>query len=760
MEQQAETPNSNSKSRIRVSKACDRCRTQKIKCSGTFPCVACNKHKKECVYNTAGVTKQDTRDNNVPTILNLPSRKELPFVMPSDDKEYIRHLENRIQYLESRFSENANDIFLDTRDGETESENNSKILHPTSKWRYSRRSQVLLIQELCRTTYASLTPENREKVALPRQQYFGWNLSGTRYLSLDPLPELPKFELPDSNEFYVGYFFREINPLFAIIHESVFQLQFAGYQDLIVQKQNGPTTKSSEGQYKLYEAMLHLIIALGIRFTEFQKKKTMDLRVLEEEEKMFKYAYSIVSIMSFQWESFELIQCWMLVSLYLRVTHRQASYFHALSHGVTMAKSMGIGNKAREHRKRGTAYEELKCKRIFWSLFSMERVFGLQSGKYCLFSESDYDVDFPPLDFKTASYRDTWITLPSLAMVKIAKAATFVHTSSVEKLDIVKYQQINKELILLNEWLNANGFSDNEVFNNPNESISSLIKAQVKLHYCDLVFCIHGKLMFNYIGRRIATPGLKIEMVLDASKMIVDTIGKIKKANLIYVPWPLNLLLLFHASVNFLVLINCGLYLSVSREYYTKAIEILTVLKRANVKSEDNKIIIRKRFKMAEECLWALKNANKIISLRFEQDLNNLRSLGDDPGSSDVNEATFSQYGYFKDKPDEFNDFIRNGKKRKLNHERTIGDQPTTNLNSNVASTTPAVPNQFEIYTDLLSSVSPSFEAVNDYNPNDPSYIKLGDDLQNQLLWFDQWIDSAGDVDQQLSMELSNSSGN
>lgn len=768
MEQLADTSNSQPKSRIRVSKACSRCRVQKIKCSGTYPCTSCSKHNKECVYSTVGNNKQDRKDLNVPTIFNLPSRKELPFIMPSDDKEYIRHLENRIQYLESRFSENASSLFHDIRDGETEDENKTKILHPTSKWRYTRRGQILLMQELCNNVYSSLSPENREKVSLPRQQYFGWNLSGSHYLTVDTLPELPYFQLPEPNETYMLYFFKEINPIFGIIHESMCFQQYASYQNLISKQEKEPSSQTYQSQTKLYEAMLYLIIALGIRFTEFQKKK-MNLKVFEEEEKMFKYAYNVVNTLSFQWESFELVQCWMLIALYLRVTHRQASFFSALNRGVSLVKSMGLGQMARDHRRKGTAYEELKCKRVFWCVFTMERLFGLQSGKYALLAECDYDIDPPPLDFKAASYRDSWISLPALAMIHIARLATFVHTSNNEKLDIVKYQQMNKELVLLNEWLNENGFNDNEIFNNPNESISSLVKSQVKLHFCDVVLCIHGKLMFNFIGRRIATPGLKIEMVLDTSKMIVDTIYKIKKANLLYVPWPLNLLLLFHASVNFLILINSGLYLEIAREYYTKAIEILTVLKSANVKSEDNKVIIRKRFKMAEECLWALKNANKIISLRFEQDLTNLRNLGDDPGSNEVNVATFSQYGYLGDKLDSFNEFLRTGKKRKHDSDLIGAELATVPPNAAKSNTTtlkdstPTVPlanNQMDLYGGLWDSLSPGVEAVNDFNPNDPSYIKLGNDLLDQLQWFDQWMESADDLGESLGMESSTNSGN
>ena len=64
--------------------------------------------------------------------------------------------------------------------------------------------------------------------------------------------------------------------------------------------------------------------------------------MLQLEEKLFKYGYKVISILSFEWESFELIQGWLLITLYLRVTHRQTSCSHALGQAMDMVKSMGL----------------------------------------------------------------------------------------------------------------------------------------------------------------------------------------------------------------------------------------------------------------------------------------------------------------------------------------------------------------------------------------------------------------------------------
>ena len=75
-----------------------------------------------------------------------------------------------------------------------------------------------------------------------------------------------------------------------------------------------------------------------------------------------------------------MIQGWLLITLYLRVTHRQTSCSHALGQAMDMVKSMGLGF-AHDNAKfySSTAYERLKAKRIFWCVFTFDRVFGLQT---------------------------------------------------------------------------------------------------------------------------------------------------------------------------------------------------------------------------------------------------------------------------------------------------------------------------------------------------------------------------------------------
>ncbi|KAI3405431.2 STB4 [Candida oxycetoniae] len=674
--------NDYSKPRLRVSKACDRCRNHKIKCSGTSPCATCTRQKKECTFSNAttaatagagagagasGVGSGGAAANGAGRYHNnagysfygdcAKRQKTMvnsePFGLPTVDKsnnhEYILHLENRVQYLEAILSGNSLETFREPRSGEPESEFITETLFSaSSKWRFSRRHQNLLIVELCQSMYSNLSEESRQKVTVPRRQYFGWNMSGVNYLNSEELPPIPDFDTDIDKDYLVNYYFKELNPLFAIIHETVFREQIEAYNRLVREELQLKTHDSKTNQTKLFVAILYLIYALAIRFSEFQKPKGPNIAILKLEEKFFKYAYKIVSILSFEWESFELIQSWLLIALYLRVAHRQTSCSHALGQAITITKSMGLGfGDENPQLIVSTAYERLKATRIFWCVFSIDRVFGLQTGRYCGVRDEDFTRPYPTFDFAQETVKDDWLTLPALALIHIARISNFVHTLSNDNPYLIKYQQINAELVKLHEWFNKIGFRNDLLFNkNDDSEISSLVKSQVKLHYYDLVLCIHGKVLFNYIGRKIASHGLKVEMVLDACHGVIDVLDKTNKAGLLYTPWYSVLLLLFNIGVNAITLINGGVYVSQSRDILKSTIKFFTFLRKSPIRNKQNKLVFRERFKMVRECTWALKMANKILTLRLEEDMNALNNIGVDHGSSDVNKQYFSQLGF------------------------------------------------------------------------------------------------------------------
>ncbi|CAI5759859.1 unnamed protein product [Candida verbasci] len=790
------------KSRLRVSRACDRCRTHKIKCTGTNPCSTCLRQKKECTFSkTSQAANISTGGNDESSSFKrqriLPLQTE-PFGLPVMDKtnqsDYISHLENRVQYLENLLTENSNNLFKQPKTQEPEIDSIiNTIFSTSSKWRFSRRHQNLLIVELCRSMYSNLSEESKKLVTIPRTQYFGWNMSGVNYIKIDDLPNKPENDLTleEVNQL-IDYFFKEINPLFAIIHDTVFREQFEAYLKLKKLEQEEKEKEkekekevdaqqhdSKTNQTKLFSAILYLILALSIRFHEFQKPKGPNIDRLKLEENLFKYGYKVVSILSFEWESFELIQSWLLISLYLRISHRQTSCSHALNQAIIMTKSMGLGfDEENPKILISTNYERLKAKRIFWCVFTFDRIFGLQTGRYCGIRDEDSTRPFPDFNyFNQENLKDDWLTLPALALIQIAKISNFIHTLPNDNPHLIKYQQVNTELVRLNDWFNEIGFRNDLLYkvdhheNNTAKFISSLVKAQVKLHYYDLVMCIHGKVLFNYIGKRIASHGLKVELVIDSCFGVIDVLDKTNKAGLLYTPWYSNLLLLFNIGVNSITIINGGIFIEQSRTILKNSIRLLNILKKSPIRNDKNKLIFRERFKMARECTWALKMANKMLTLRLQEDINALNNIGIDHGSSDVNLQTFSQLGRLEsnsnniknkktktnandeNKSNEFNKIFEKQLYRNEDYEEEEEEeeeeedyvepddlpdeekQDMINQRINHNNHTPISDNSSSMDFNNINVDGNNINPIDNYNSQEI------DNLLGNIQWFDQWID-------------------
>ncbi|CUM49182.1 uncharacterized protein AC631_01176 [Debaryomyces fabryi] len=731
------------KVRMRVSKACDRCRNQKIKCSGTMPCNTCVKHKKECHYST----QNSVPNNNMGNYENAPSKRikiESPTTesnhtaQPSSNVSqnasetnhtYVTYLENRVHYLESILLKDCTTTFRPVGNKDVENNNTEvkkKLIMSSAKWRYLRRHQVLLSNKLCQTMYNNLSEENKKKVILPRKQYFGWNMSGCHYITNEKLPGLPDFKLPLDPDVYFNFFFREINSVFAILHENLFRDQVKDYEELFKSEVNLDSTErdAKTNQTRLFLAILYLVYALAIRFQEFQKKDGPSMEMLKLEEQLFKYSYKVVSLLSFEWESFELIQSWLLITLYLRISHRQTSSYLALGRAITMTRSMGLG---KDNPKLLTAkpYIRLKVKRIFWCVYTMDRLFGLLSGRYG--SLNDTDNISPTESFDFESEKDSWLTVPAFTLLHVARISNFVHTSVSDEFGLVKLQQINAELNRLNSWFDENGFGNKSLFDDTTQ-ILPLVKAQVKLHYYDLINCVHGKLLFNYIGTKISNQGLKIDMVLDSCQSIIDILDQVNNAELLYTPWYQFLSLLFDTGINAITLINGGINSLVCKQVLQNSIRLITVLSEASVKNREGEVVIESRYTMAKECLWAIKMANRILSLRLEQDMKDITSYGIDPGSAEVNKQTFNQFGLNKQgaAPEE-NSWQQSDKKTK----RLISITDRENLPGNLQAVT-------NVTTD--SATAP--------NLDDPlNYVENSIDSQlSNLQWFDQWLDYNYDI--------------
>ncbi|CAG8062478.1 unnamed protein product [Penicillium nalgiovense] len=731
------------KYRMRVAKACDRCRSHKTKCTGTIPCSSCIKHGIQCDYSTYSYgnkkssnsksfieniegRKDDSKVSN-PVNLNINSKPllfHLPSCMPDIRKdEYIAELESKIKTLQSMPNLKLSNTPCLSKHPETEDRSSAFTMESSqNNWKYLCRHQTILTFKLFKSVYGNLSDKSKSHVSMPRLQGFGWNMSGGRYLTPEKLPSVPDFEL-SSTDFHIDFYFQGINSLFAILHEAVFREQVLSYNNSISEERRSftvPTSDARVHETRLFQAQLYLVYALSIRFSEFHKKNSNCVEMLNLEEKLFKYAHKVIQILSFEWESFELIQGWLLITLYLRITHRLSSSFMALGNAISMTRAMGLGHRDPIIRNT-TSYEHLKAKRIFWCVYTFDRLFSLQYGRYCGLLDAEIFRSNPVLCFQDEE--DGWLTLPAFAMIHLARISNLINDLANDNLTGIDVQNCNKKLQDLETWFNDTEFNDDALFSNADRSnyLYNLAKVQVKLHYYDLIFYFHGRSVFCFLGENIELKHLDMQKVLDASKNLLQIFQKLKDVGLLDIPWYMTLLLIFNVGVYSATFINSGVFLIQSKENLSNSIKLISHLQGASIYGTSN-IKMDEKFTMAKECVWALKMLNHMLFLRFQDNAKELMGIGIDHGSDEVNRQNFSRLGQIIDD----------------NNKSIRKPCPIDNYK------------QFLSSNNLVNPLRGTDVAESDFVPLSMDSVEHNYDSLNQtennillenLRWFDQWLD-------------------
>lgn len=290
------------------------------------------------------------------------------------------------------------------------------------------------------------------KFTIPRTQAYGWNMSGGHYLPPRTIPSFtnlnpnsnthtndsPLLPLIDSGlcDRLLHYYFANINPIYSILHESMFLQQFQTFK----------ATADKRGCC-LYMALLSVCCAISIRFAEVSgnggsnkkngsktKTKTKTKRNRNKdsdkesdsegddeeeefefpqfepglEEKLFEQGYTVIQSFSFEWESTEILQGWLLISFYLRACHRQSSAWMALGQAIRLASGIDLSCTAIFDQYIAD-YEKIKRKNVFWAVFVMDRLLCVDTGRIFSFFGDQIKIQKPsppsskPLSFFSSS---------------------------------------------------------------------------------------------------------------------------------------------------------------------------------------------------------------------------------------------------------------------------------------------------------------------------------------------------------------------
>ncbi|KAG7794201.1 hypothetical protein KL929_005134 [Ogataea haglerorum] len=603
--------------RLRVKKACTYCRFRRIKCDGERPCFHCRRRTQLCEYPTeigSNISKKAHSKHN-------GYRRE------TTQDEYICYLENKILNLEKSLMNGYPTNAL----GTDKMESNLLSLDGKRTGRVTRYDAILA-NKLGKSLFFDLPPSDREGLSIPRLQFYGWNMSGGHYLhplllAVQPLILNPSKQ-SDLCAWLLDFFFGKINPLFCMIHEPVFMDQYHKFiNDLIT----AADTKAA----KLFNAILNLIFAIAIRFSENHSERPK--RISGElksgmEEDLFYSAYDIVSKLSFEWQSLELIQSWILITFYLRAAHRQTSSYTSLGSAIRMCKGMLLNIELATKAVGDQGYEETKAKRMFWLVYTWDRLYSWQSGRQCEIQDGSIGIEFPPLNGTSCS--DGWLQKPALSMIYLGRYAGRIqqHAFGNKSIDETFLKNIATELSQFKIWCDSNMSCD---------EFDRLLLDQVYLTYHDIFLSLYNKQLLGLIDCHscIDWCSSHVSLLREHSKQTLDIFECMRSKGELEIPWWMNLSLLFNISLISVILIYSGMQTEELADTFRRAISLLEAVKG--------------KASMSAECVWALKTLNHMCVLKMQKAANTLAQIGINPGPSSVNEHRFLQFDQVGRGPDD-----------------------------------------------------------------------------------------------------------
>ena len=569
--------------RSRAPIACDRCRSMKVKCTGEIPCARCKK------FNIACSFAADEPNSTMALPKRLATSKQ-DTIVPEEKNTSL-----------------------------------NEYFYHNSQWRMYGRCQAVLLPELCNTSAKEHFEGQTVPFKAPRIQCYGWNMSGVHYLQREEFPKPPDHDFTDTHEHLVKYFFEEINPLFNVLSHDYQTLFISSFDRFLLPKGHTATQKNIAN---LHSSLLYLVLAISLRFTEFQKSDGPQLEALRLETECFSYAHQVLQMISFEYFALEALQNWVLLGLYLRVTYSPRSLLHALDRANCMARNMEL------HTVRATRTKEppvrTKARMVFWSLYSMDQIFSIQIGRPPFWRNDD--ITLPFLDQTEVSKFDLQPGNAYYAIHKLAILANQVQTVRSSSLEEISIFLVGKSIEELHTWLQ--------------ESLSGLlpiIKAQVLLHFHDILFCFHSPVLFNYVGKSYYWDGYSVDRILAGMEEVVDIFVKLQVNNLLVRPWYHNLAMLFCAGSFALAIVNGGNQTVRATKIFRSSLDLLRFLGSLRV-SQAPEIV---RFPMANECVWALSQGINCLKARFEKELNVFLSIDVEKHSDDVNSHRFGNIGEY-----------------------------------------------------------------------------------------------------------------
>ncbi|KAE8150946.1 fungal-specific transcription factor domain-containing protein [Aspergillus avenaceus] len=396
--------------RERVPRACEHCRSRKIKCNGEQPCNACSRNPPRCVYRTGNIRNRkkhhikDQQPRTPATILPAPESQALHSDCPNirlvdDPAHYKRQYELRAGIGVSN-PETGNFQFFGPSSG-------CAFLQ-----RIYQRIQNSPSRESLLTCRSGPVPDALHKWGIEQFMFTADADGDLRRSRTAAEAFLPR----NLGDLFIDAYFR-------IVHPQMPVLVYSEITDSWSQMWETPI----RGRRAKNQELLYMVLALGARVIKLKKSEKENRS--EEWAEYFSSRVSEGSIFM-QEPSVKAVHLMMLKAMYSLQLMRQNDAYLYLGHATRTAMVLGL------HRSQVTDGREPHMHRLrltFWVLYIFERLSSVYMGRPSSLCDNQIDTAYPE---DICPYRDEPFHLPAVECTWIRVMADIAKLSDCISIDV------------------------------------------------------------------------------------------------------------------------------------------------------------------------------------------------------------------------------------------------------------------------------------------------------------------------------------
>ncbi|KAG5359901.1 putative transcriptional regulatory protein [Yarrowia sp. C11] len=691
------SPPEKKRKREKVARACKRCKHRKVKCDGKFPCETCIRAGAQCVYlgaerehmtfqecyhrdeeetrdtshlipmppgppcsegirathesnhldeevtsGQAHVTQPSQINGNIGSTVNVP--------MPAHTHDHTRHNSAQGSHSGSHHgSHHGSTVGLPNSLGGNNPYMNvpSTILPPIRKTKYTKNFTYYIAPLMAKCIQDGLGKEGAKKIAVPRYQAYGWNMSGIHYLkprslaSSDPLiTEVRLWHLID-------VYFKFLNPIFSPLCEGVFRTQLEKFYQTRESREVDPEPATSsrdaagvrvadppsdscdKPEIRLFNALCHIACATAMRYLEVTTNEIFETNL---EETLFDDGYKTIQALSFEWQSLDLIQGWLLITFYLRMCHRQSSAWSALGQATRMCMGMYLFEDLQQDEEDLDPFDRQKQERVFWCAYTWDRILSLETGRPFSFRDDAITFQRP-----TSYQNDGWLSITSYGLLRLAFVISLYSPSKGFRFERQIFEPEKKQIMLnalhtWNEEMKSIGLGfDDDLNRLPGVHASTYAFLRQQYYSVTYIFNVETLLQFSS-GGSIRYDGIGSTMgLLGSAHGLLKLSLVMKREKCLISPLWLTLSTLFNTGCVLICFANVGIDWTNLADNLGNIVALVTDLQLSG------------KFIMADEILWGLKTLNHAVYLRLQRTQQIFRAVGIDHGSQAVNHGRFNR---------------------------------------------------------------------------------------------------------------------